>query len=452
VTSGIHDGASEVEGVPYFLPTARIEVTLSSLRDEKGAFRELAVGVQASLVPDRAAGFVLNPDRHWLFAQDQTFKTEGGLLTLVSTKDEGKVAELVERLATTAANVIAFGAGGGLAPAAADLERVGPPETPPDPLPEEVLAVYMSISPGVHAFSFRPGSQFAELLVPGTGERLLVRASVWDVRKLTPAGFVRPTEATFRGVYARVLQPATVEVALALELGKLCADRARRIAGMERARAALEEQQGKDEEKLQAATGDERKKLEGVIQARAKEIEASVAARAAWVARVGDVAGNEGWASAMTGQYVDIGQRVAGVLVPDETLLVKVPIGRAAAGTTETTLTLASGVVAEFESKYPSAGLEVAQVPLKISDALLELPTKILQLKIDTTSKQKELTQVEKDLAELEAEIAAKPEEPTPEEALASQLEMRLEVLRLQAGIAELEARLRELEEEARAP
>ena len=48
-----------VDGVPYFLPTSRIEVSVAGLKGTGGKQEDILVSTKAQLVPDRDFGYLL---------------------------------------------------------------------------------------------------------------------------------------------------------------------------------------------------------------------------------------------------------------------------------------------------------------------------------------------------------------------------------------------------------
>ncbi len=114
---------------------------------------------------------------------------------------------------------------------------------------------------------------------------------------------------------------------------------------------------------------------------------------------------NEEWRENPKIDGYEIAKRESILLVPDENVIVKVPIKKSPLGKTTHTITLNSGVLVEYQTEYPSAALEFIKIPLNLSKTLLELPTQILQLKINYTNKEKELTQAIKEQNELLVEI-----------------------------------------------
>ena len=453
---GVAEDAAEVEGVPYFLPEARLELSLSCLRDDKGQPKELAISIAPRLVPDRATGFRLLPDRSAWASQKQTFRTDQGLLTYVSTEDDATAVTVATQLLSAASNLIAFGASGGLTQASAFDAGAGPPSEPPPPTNDEILEAFGSVAPGTHSWVFRPEVGL-DVSPAGTAARLQVLATTSTASgghaqdTAIDSAMMAARAVPFAGVYARILEPRAVEVELQLSKAGLCARRAERLQAMEAAEQKLSSEITADETKLATLPpGKEKDDLAESIRKRKEQKAKAIAERTALAGRIGDEAVNLVWAgktpgsTPVTGSF-PVGHRTSTVLVPDETRLVKVPLQRAAVGKTKTDVTLVSGVVAEFHSEYPSTALEIVKIPVQVADSLLELPTKILQLKIDTTTKQKELLQAQKDIADLKAASQSQPPAPTPEAQEKARLAMELELLKLRTEIARLERELADL-------
>lgn len=431
-----------VEGVPYFLPTSLVRISLKNVTDAKGKHKELALETQADLVPDPTAGCLLRADRSWFSEQEHTFRTKDSMLTLVSTEDTSKVEEFFTSLASIAGNVYAFGASGGLHSFASSKDK---------PTRDEVLEVYQAIPPGPHSLAFPPLQQSAFTLVPGTGGRLKLGARVVAGAfggAATPASTTPPKGTNYKGIYARVLTPIKVTVSLELDLHLLYQDRIAKLNARAATKAALTSQRQTKQGQVASATGDAKKKLQDEIAALGKRIQALDAEVTKLEQAGGTITQNQTWASSTpAGTFHPIGTQDTAVLVPDEGVLVKVPVTKATFGTSKNTLTLVSGVLSEYKTEHPSSALELVKVPLDISESLLELPTKILQLKLDYTNKQKELTASEKALDDLLREIAENDADPTAHDLLVQQLEQQAAVLELQRKIAELEKQISDLSE-----
>lgn len=424
-------GAS-AEGIPYCLPQGSVRVTLEALTNDKGGFKELRLDTKTDLVPDPSASFVIESTRSPFSSQEHTVRTESGMLTLVSTENTSRALDVVAALASTVVNIVAFGATGGLQ--AADTEN---------PTRDEVMELYGMILPGLHSLSVL-GDTSKEIAIPGSGGRLVLAAKV----PIDGTRLAMP-EDSYDGIYARTLRPASVEIKLSVMWKKLLSDRVAKLTAETGALAkeeiALKTVLDDYTKKVATATGDEQKALQEQIDKARKKLgdNADRKAKLPELTQAAKTAADK----ANEADRRELTVREVIVLVPDLTRLAKLPVTDASLGTTKNSLTLVSGVLAEYKSTYPSTALEIVKVPLKISESLLELPAKILQLKIDYSTKQKQLTELQSQIADIKAAVAAKNAPPSDHALLMNDLERQAEVLKLQKQIAELEKQIRDLSE-----
>jgi len=471
-----------ITGVPYFLPKSLLRVSIESKKNEKGSHTELLIGTSTELVPDKDAGLVLAFNGNETFSRKQTIQLTNGMLSSITTEDDGKSGEIITDLASIAFNIMSFGSAGlGAVP----MDFV-PVSVSPDG--KEKLEALSLIAPGQHVYIL-PLNEDAPQYLPGTEGLVAFRSKTANLPTESPNDFIRKSIkavknkkpeskkitglaiaplkpinpkpvfqpfTSFDGIVTKVLEPYTTQVELVINLRSLYQ---RRIQKMDDLTEAKTKEVAKTEKEITAIKeilkDESRDKLQdGKRQENIKALEKAITESneemtEAAIKRAKNVTLFDNAGIGEPPLY-PIANQASSILVPDYSPIVKIPMSRSPVGKTTYTLQLNRGVLTSISFDRPSAGLEIVKIPLKISEALIKLPTQLIQLKIDYSSKVKDLVTKEAELKKAKQELAdfGKEKEKTDHEIAIEVLEQEKAILALQAEIAGLKAKIAELEQQ----
>jgi len=280
-----------VRGIPYFLPTYTLDLSLESLKGEDGKHKDLQVKNTVRFVPDRTRGYLLDSRDQWHSRKVHEVKLKDGMLSLVTTEDENKLGEILSDLAASAANIVAFGAIDGAGPAVGALAVSGSTPPPLVPTPEEIAQILAMIPAGKFEFNF-PEAPTSSVEVPGTDGLLhftLTYAPVASINVAEPkvksadggmeTGIEAPNpdggDGGFPGIYSRVLRPETITIKFLVPKAKLLTLRLSMLAGkIARGSASLAAHKA-TQEKISTTLND-RRKTKKALEDQAKAIEETI--------------------------------------------------------------------------------------------------------------------------------------------------------------------------------
>lgn len=93
-------------GVPYLLPKGLLQIGVVVTKTADGKFESVDVKTETQLVPDESRLFLLGRGLDLLTRKDQKVTLTNGMLTSVTTKDEGQAGEVLKGAASIWLNVL----------------------------------------------------------------------------------------------------------------------------------------------------------------------------------------------------------------------------------------------------------------------------------------------------------------------------------------------------------